>query len=381
MTATTTSISPDVRLALLLSDPNLGEGDREQLREMIGGLYDWEKVMGILFVHRTVGIAWQNITELGYEAYSSIQARYLLSGMELTYKAQELHVVDQMKHTSALMAEFDAQGIECVLLKGAAVARTGYRSPGMRLFGDNDLLFRRSDLGRVGKVLREAGYQQGWWDTDAVVPASRKQIMLYSVHAHQTVPYVRATPGMPIISCHEIDVHFSVDLLTNNNSDDVVDELLSRRVSLDGPGGAVWTPHPEDLFCFVAVHVEREASHISEVMRTQDLLLYKLLDMLAMIESKAIDLDLVRLVERAEELRMSRELYFALHHLDVMYPGRVGADVLAAVRPESSDYVNQVRDNNGPLHTWKVPLAQRFFDSQRQQELADVIAAWPKPEV
>jgi hypothetical protein len=345
---------------------------------MVTQTLDWSAVLGILFVHRTAGTAWRNLVELGFDAMQTIRPDYLLPTLELAYHAQRRYAADQLERTTRLMRSFDEVGIDCVLLKGGAVARMGYRDPGMRFFGDNDLLFHRADLGRVGTILRDAGYVQGRWDAGeaVIVPAARREIMLHSVHSHETFPYVCATPSAHVATIHEVDVHFSVDLLSSNNTDGTVDDILARRIEVDGPGGPVWTPHQEDMFTFVAVHFEREATHISEVASTKDLLLYKLLDLLAMLSSAAYPLDPKAVVRRAEELGMSRELYFSLSYLDEVYPGRVPADLLAASRPATTAYLHEVRDNTGPLHTWQAPLLERFFNPLRQLELADTVAAW-----
>jgi hypothetical protein len=373
------TMDPEIEFVLLLSDPVLSPAGLERLREIVHGVYDWHRVLGILAVHRTAGVAWRNLMDLGFETVDAIRTGFLVSGLELTFAAQRLYAIDQLDRTTELMAAFDAEDVDCVLLKGAAVSRMGYRQTGMRFFGDNDILFRRADLAKVGRVMRGFGYQQGLWDAGSatVRPANRREIMLHSVHAHETFPYVQAYPQGRIATNHEVDVHFSIDLLTSNNTDDAVDSILSRRIRVtDDAGRLIWTPHQEDMFAFVGVHYEREASHISEVYRTRDLMLYKLVDLLALMESSVVPLDLDGAVRRARELGLDRELYFSLQHLDTVYPGRVPEEALADLRPDATDYVDQVRDNTGPLHTWKAPLLERFFDARRQLELADVVAAW-----
>jgi len=372
-------LTAEVELVLLLSDPLPPEAGLARLEELVVGTHDWNRVLGLLHTHRTAGTAWCNLVRLGFEVMERIKPAYLLHGLELTHRAQRLYADDQLTRTVALMREFDAAGIDCVMLKGAAVARMAYPDTGMRFFGDNDLLFRRSDIGRVGEILRGAGYRQGRWNatTGEIVPASRREIMLHSVHAHETFPYLRTEPDARIATVHEVDVHFSVDLLSSNNTDESVARILDRRSEVDGVAGApLWTPHAEDMFVFVAVHFEREATHMSEVGSTRDLVLYKLLDLLAMLGSTTLPLDPGSVVRRAAELGLGRELYFGLYYLDVLYPGRVPAELLEAARPEETGYLHQLRDNSGPVHTWRAALTDRFFDSRRQDELADKLAEW-----
>jgi hypothetical protein len=51
-------------------------------------------------------------------------------------------------------------GIELIVLKGTATAHLVYRDPSLRMFGDNDLLFRSDQFDAALEVLRDLGYQR-----------------------------------------------------------------------------------------------------------------------------------------------------------------------------------------------------------------------------
>src|SRR5438105_1244783 len=51
-------------------------------------------------------------------------------------------------------------GIRCVLMKGAALAYTHYRSPHLRPRSDTDLLIPPDSAARVATVLSDAGYER-----------------------------------------------------------------------------------------------------------------------------------------------------------------------------------------------------------------------------
>lgn len=70
------------------------------------------------------------------------------------------------------LSAFESARIEVVILKGALFAAHYYPSPGLRPFGDIDLLVRRADLERAARVMEGLGceaYQgkdgrgQAWW--------------------------------------------------------------------------------------------------------------------------------------------------------------------------------------------------------------------------
>ena len=59
-----------------------------------------------------------------------------------------------------LATELEAAGIEFVVLKGSASAHLVHDDPAVRMFGDNDLLFRTEEFEPALQVLRKIGYHQ-----------------------------------------------------------------------------------------------------------------------------------------------------------------------------------------------------------------------------
>jgi hypothetical protein len=174
---------------------------------------------------------------------------------------------------------------------------------------------------------------------------------------------MRATADAATLECHRVDLHFSVDLLTPNRTDAAVADLLDRRVRLPDP--PLWTLEPVDAAVFVAVHFAKEAGYYGEVVRIKDLVLYKLVDLLALLSGTAYPVDPDALARRATELGVPEHVYHALHHADALFPGRVPAGLLAALRPSGLDYLDEVVDDAGTVYRWSVPIVDRFFDTRR----------------
>jgi len=370
-TASAHKMSPEVELVLLLSTPTLREVEVERIRVLARGILDWNRVFGMLVLHRTSGIAWQNIVDHGMQR-DVFRPVFALRELETMFKGVRIIAEEQMDHTVPLVEELEKAGIPCALLKGAAVARMGYRETGMRMFGDNDLLFDRAHLAEVGALLKQQGYLQGVydWTTGAAKPAARRDVLLHPTTSHETFPYVKATPEARISRIHCVDVHFSVDLLTSNHNDDLVRDLLSRRIEIVlREDWRLWTLSQEDMFIFVCIHFQREACNRREAESLKDLLLCKIIDIMALLESAEYPIDLGSMVERARALGFAEETYFALSYLDGLYPGRVPGEVLAALRPDSVEYLDQLTFNAEPFHTWAEPMTTRFFNPLRLLEL------------
>lgn len=364
----------ETALVLSLSDPHLAPGDVERVAALCLSPLDWNRVLGMLMLHRTAGQAWVNLVRYGLASPAAFRPVSSIQALRNLFKSQRIYVREQIDRDVALIKRFDAEGIPCVLMKGAVIATMGYGEHGVRTFMDNDVLFERDDIPRVGEILKSCGYIQGSWDARArsVKPASRSEILLHPLTSHETYPYTVATPEANIGDFHCVDVHFSLDLMTANRSDEAVQELIGRRVAVPGNAdGEMWALDREDMFVFLCVHYQREACNRTEAQELKDLLLYKIMDLLALLGDQSRPLDTSLVVRRANESGFEREVYYALAHLEELYPGRAPADLMAAVRPNGSfDLLNQITYNGEPVHTWTSSVAERFFAPRRIQELA-----------
>ncbi|WP_214414765.1 nucleotidyltransferase family protein [Sphaerisporangium fuscum] len=362
-------MSLETETALLWSTPRLEAAEVARLRELLYTDLDWTRVLGVLATHRTMGVAWYNTLEHLIEERGALRPTYFFKGPEVTFKGQRIMAEEQITYSLELFGALGAAGVPCAMLKGGAVASMAYPSLGMRVFNDNDVLVPHSRLAEVGVVMKELGYEQGSWDyAEAKVrPARRSDVILFAINSHQTHPYSRPTPRAATLECHRVDIHFSVDLLTPNRTDDLVSDLLDRRVPVGDP--PLWALHQHDMFILACVHYFKEATHHHEVARLKDLVLYKLIDLLAMLTSHEFPLDIVALVSRIRQIGYERPVYFALSHLAELFPARVPPGLAEELRPASTDYVHEVLDEKGRTYRWTTPLATRFFDALRARDL------------
>jgi hypothetical protein len=179
---------------------------------------------------------------------------------------------------------------------------------------------------------------------------------------------MRPTPTALTLECHRVDLHFSIDLMTSNRTDAIVDDLLRHRVLLADPD--MWVLRRADMVVFGSIHFYKEAIARGEVNRLKDLVLYKLVDVLALVSDPDDPIGTDRLVERVRELGQERAVFYTLSAVDTLFPGKLDRALLAALAPASSDYLDEVVDESGRVYRWQKPLLARFFDPRRMTELA-----------
>ena len=357
------SLSPEIRLVLLLSLPDPRPDEAAALLELLDMPLDWNQVLGMLTMHRVAGVAWHNILRHAIAHRQRLRSAYFLKSLGVTAGGQRLMAREQAARTAHVQEVLTRAGVRSAVLKGAAVAAMAYPDAGMRAFHDNDLLVDRDRLPDAVAALREDGYAQGSWDyeTGSVRPAQRRQVLHMAAHSHQTYPYMKPTPEASLLEFHRLDVHFSVDLMTGRRSDKAVARLLAGRTELDGLSVLA----PAGMLLFTCLHLAREAVHRDEVLALKDMVLYKLVDVLALLALG----DSAGLPELAQELGFAREAYFGLHYTDAVFPGRVPASLLTRLRPDDLGYLNEVTDGREVVHRWTGPITTRVFDVHRPGEL------------
>jgi hypothetical protein len=115
----------------------------------------WDEVFTALHSFRITGLAvagaasgWLNLSADQFEQLLEAHRQAMLSPLAVERGLLEI------------AAEFDAQGIQFVVLKGSALAHTVYPDPSWRFFGDLDLLVRGRDWRKVIAILEELGYRR-----------------------------------------------------------------------------------------------------------------------------------------------------------------------------------------------------------------------------
>ncbi len=134
----------------------------------------------------------------------------------LSLEGELLRVVDH----------FAKAGIEVAVLKGVHQQRTIYGHVGSRMLADNDLLVRRRDVLRTGKLLEAIGYRP-----------SVKWSLEEALRSIDEFGYVRQAQGRGLV----VDLHWGVlpaKLLPVTEAD-----IWSQMRRTDLRGRAIWTPH------------------------------------------------------------------------------------------------------------------------------------------
>jgi len=204
-------------------------------------------------------------------------------------------------------------GAPLIVLKGAAYVAADLPAAEGRLFNDIDILVPRESLPKAESSLRLAG-----WHATGLTDYDNRY---YRRWMHEIPPMQHVQRDTVI------DVHHAILPDTARYHPDSA-KLRSRAIAVDGQPG-IQVLAPEDRILHSATHLfhDGELPHGLRDLTDLDLLL----------RDAAADPDFwPRLIARADELQLSRSLFYALrylrHFLDTPIPGSVTA-ALDAVAP------------------------------------------------
>lgn len=293
-------LSPEAALLFLAADPSQGRG------------------MAATVVER--GISWDRFLELATAEGASSQVHHALRQLAVPVPA----MVQRTAHVQAVMAEFrllhvarllertvaalQGEGIEVVLLKGAAMAPFVYRDSLRRNMSDLDLLVPAGDAQRAQRVAERIGWREG----TSPLPNS-----FYETHHH--LP--------PMTDAQGIDVWLEIhrDVLPRGHPLGVSGaDLRARSHPMSFAGGQVLVPTVEDLLLFTCVHFAW--SHEMQVGSWKTFC-----DVVELV--RHVDFSWARFLDRASERSVATSAYWTLRLASRLCGAPVPGEVLGRLRP------------------------------------------------
>jgi len=266
--------------------------DAGKLCELLRQPVDWPALFTLSEGHGLTGLLATRVAELP-DSCVPLEFR---NKLRERHRAQLLVTLAMTAELFRLLQKFTQAGIAALVVKGPALAAQAYGDPGLRQYGDLDLLMRSKDIHRATEVMTEAGYQ-GDVPLSAIAAGKIPGEYLFTrtgtklpveLHTERTLRYFPR--GLPLEKFFERQI----------------------RVRLDGrdiPALSV-----EDELVFICVH---GAKHFWER-------LMWIADVAALITRQTC-LDWERTMQAARDAGATRMLYVGL---------RLAADVLELPLPE-----------------------------------------------
>jgi hypothetical protein len=264
----------------------------ERLDEMLRRLRDWPVFLDLAEKHSVFGLAASRLGGCGEGAMPPE-----ISGeLRERHRAQVLFTLRLTAEMFRLFDRFTASGVEALVIKGPVLSARCYGDPGLRQYGDLDLIVRDKDILRSTELMMSLGYEP------RVPPAAIQ---------------AKKIPGEYVFrhSSTKLLVEFHTELTFRYHPRPLpVEKLFERQVLVKIDAHDVPALCPEDELILISIH---GAKHFWEQ-------LSYIADLAAFVSQQ--DLDWARVRSSAQEVGGERMLNIGL---------RLAADVLGAPLPEN----------------------------------------------
>ena len=256
------------------------------------------------------------------------------------------------------------------MLKGALLC--GLYPDGYRTANDIDLLVKPGDVTEIGKVLVDAGFQQGVVRNGNFEKATRHEIIESKMMRGETVPYVLEVQ-LPHLRFLEVDINFSLDY--KNSEAQALESMIDRATEVSLKGHRIITLDKYDFFIHLCNHLYKEASTFPWIKMQRDMTLYKFCD-IYMIISDLVSMETNKLFCRAKELQMEDICSCVFLWTNTLFPIK-NALVLDSARyylKEDDSILHEiiVPENHKKMCYLQKDIKKRFFSENRLALLQEV---------
>lgn len=317
---------PESRLLFLTA---WGPAGDSSIRELVPSIRNWPRFIAIAELERATRVVWERFETLGVTLPSDCPADQLQQlATVAAFRAE--HMKARLHET---LEAFAREGIDVVLLKGAALACTLYPSFLDRPMGDLDLLVAAEHAERAHRVARAAGWR---WD-EAAFPFAR-----YAAHHH--LPPLDDAAGTGV----RLELHRGIAI--EGHPFALSPEQLRARCR-EVPVGVTraWVPSAEHLLLHECVHFAW--SHVLSFGAWR-----MARDLQIMCRLAPIDWDLF--VRDAQQHRADSCAYWTLVLARLLSGADVPASVLERCRPAMSSATQRVLERHFVYHL--LPIEQEW---------------------
>jgi len=262
----------------------------ERLEEMLRRVNDWPGLLELAEQHSVSGLAASRFRDCGEGAVPP----EVLGELKGRHRAQALFTLRLTAEMFRLFDGFTASGVEALVIKGPVLSARCYGDPGLRQYGDLDLIVRDKDILRSTELMMSLGYEP--------------RVPLTAIRAKQI-------PGEYVFlqSSTKLLVELHTELTFRYHPRPLpIDKLFERQVRVKIDAHDVPALSPEDELILISIH---GAKHFWEQ-------LSYIADVAAFVSKQ--DLDWARVRSSAEEVGGERMLNVGV---------RLAAEVLGAPLP------------------------------------------------
>ncbi len=233
------NLSNENRLLLYCAQTEIPVVIRNKVENLIKLPLNWEEVLE--------SASWYGISPLLYNNLKGIQKtqfipREAMNKLKASYHAnlaRNMYVYGELK---SIIEAYNKNGIEVIILKGAALAKIVYGDIGLRPMSDIDLLLKKEDLPHAEKTISDLGY----------IFKGNESPEWYRLN-HKEICYIHPDRNIPV------EIHWHISRKSHPARINVYDTSIIKRwwedaKTIEFYGSKAHTLSPEDLIIHLCLH-------------------------------------------------------------------------------------------------------------------------------
>ena len=298
------NLSNENRLLLNCLQTTSPEVSFHQIKDLLRLPLNWNAVLESAFRHGVAPLLYMNIRRVngdpivGQDVMDRLKKAYLLTAaMNMRLYAELRRVLETFHH----------EGIEVIVLKGAALAESVYGNIGLRSMGDIDLLVKKENLSRADKIMVHMGY---------IASPSHRSLEWYNKNHHHLPPYYQSENGV------KVEVHWHIVKPSKPYHAKMIERFWKRARPIKLANTQALVLSPEDLLLHLCIH---SLSHGF----APKLLLRQLCDISESIKYYENEWDWVRFQEEVNEYQLTRLIHSTFYLIKQVLGNSVTDHVLS----------------------------------------------------
>jgi len=366
-TMRTTGLRPEARLLLALAAPRWGAANARTAEEWLDVTVpmDWPYFLDQALCQQVICIVGRNLVRHLPGNKAALPHLWIYSA---AYEVNSRRNRSLFVEFGRILRALKQRQVKYAVRKGPSLCALVYDDPGIRRMSDLDILIERESLDDAAEILTDLGYAQGVPSAtgDRVVAHERKTELFWAVHLNNALPFLKPT-SEPEVRWFEVDL--CLDLFQKRSAGSVeVGAVLSRARPSVICGEPSFALSPLDQLLDLCLHLYKEATSYLSITQGRDLNLARFIDVIESIRvTPPADLD--RLPRFVRDVGAEREVYFALYHASLLYPGAVAIELLTELEPPDRGYLDEYGELEGRSRRWDQGFLNRLFNPDRWMEL------------
>lgn len=295
---------------------------------------DWIKIAGILFFHRIAGHFYYGLSK---EQFKKVP-RDIRNALIIYTKGLSREQRKKYEEIIDVLDELNKNNISYVALKGLAFSFSMYPY-GIKQSNDFDLMVLEKDLDALDQCLRKKGYIQSYMDDGKFIEATKREKLIQRMNYHDLVPYVKKVLNDGEEFFVELDINFLFDSKSNLIDEDIYENGKTEK---EMKGLKAKTLDFDEHLLFLCIHFYREATNTLWTKGSNDVKLYKVLDINNFVLANDKGFDVKKWCYKAQKYHLEKKCYYTMKVLKDFYNDKKYEECLSLLEPENTSFMDEI---------------------------------------